>query len=236
MTVKTRNVIIGICVAIIALFLSGYLIGHRKGVNALQPTVHLLNTEISRITVELNNTKLYVTSIEQEITTLRQAKTDGDVTAKELRVLNLKQVNEISRLKLKIDTLISVENNANVVFVHDSADVNDQKAVLLPFVVTKYDKWLSLKDSTDLFGKTIVSLSLDVPLDIYTGIDSKTKLPVAKVSSSNPYVGVLSINSIKMDTPKEKKFNISIFAGYGACKTGLSPIAGIGCGITIFRF
>lgn len=239
LSVKTRNVIIGICVAIVALFLSGYLIGHRKGVNALQPTVHALNLEISRVTVELNNQKLYVTSIEQELTTLKQAKADGDVTNTELRKLNLKQVNEISRLKLSIDTLLNVvTNNGEIIVTYDTLD-KPTNAIKLPFSFEKKDKWLNLSGDFDIKGALSLSLKMDASLDVYTGIDKTTKLPICRLTSNNPYLNVLSISSLKMDTQKPKKMGLGFQLGYGfgiANPPKFSPYIGIGLSYNIIRF
>jgi hypothetical protein len=240
LSVRTRNVIIGVCVAVVALFFAGYLIGHRKGINALQPTVHALNTEIERVTVELNNTKLYVTSIEQEITTLRQAKADGDLTAKELRKLNLSQVNELTRLTFIIDTLLNdVDNGGTVVVIHDTVGNTPQNAIKLPFTFDKADKWLSLKGNFNSQGKLDISLKMDAAIGVYTGIDSKTKLPIARLTSDNPYFNVLSVSSIKMDVVKQKKWGVGVQVGYGleiSNPPKLSPYIGIGLSRNLIRF
>ena len=208
----------------------------------MQPTVDALNKEVTRTTVELNNTKLYVTSIEQELETVKQAKDAGDVTNKELRALNIKQLNEISRIKAQIDTLIpNIPNNGKIIIVHDTIKsgylgFQDRNAYVLPFGFNKTDKWMTLAGEFDAQGKLGISLKMDVPIDVWTGISKETKKPTANVSTFNPYIRVMSINSIKMDTYIPKKFTVSIFAGYGVCKTGLSPVVAIGCGRTIFGF
>ena len=235
MSVKTRNLIIGVILAIIALFFAGYLLGHKKAKDASNAIENALSKEIDRYVVELNNNKLYVSSVEQELETIKQAKAGGDISNKELRKLNLSQANEISRLKLSIDTLLSVvTNNGEIIVTYDTLD-KPANAIKLPFAFDKSDKFLSLKGNFDAQGKLDIGLKMDVPIDLITGI-GKDKKPTALITTSNPYIKTLSISSIKTDTPKNKRFNVSIFAGYGACKTGLSPIAGIGAGLTIFRF
>lgn len=238
LTVKTRNIIIGVFLAIIALFLTGYIWGHKRGVISSKPIVEALSKEIERITVKLNNQTLYVTSVEQEIATIKQAKDAGDITNKELRVLNIKQLNEISRLKLSIDTLVNdISSNGQIVnIVYDTIKV-PRPAILLPFSFNKTDMWLNLNGTFSLLGKLDISLKLNVPIDVYTGIDSKTKLPIVKLTSNNPYVNVLSVSSIKLDTPpKPKKIGIGLIVGYGITNSyKMSPVVGVGVSYNIFR-
>lgn len=239
LTTKARNIIIGVFLAISALFIAGYITGHKRGVSASTPQIQALEEELSRITVRLNSQTLYVTSVEQEIATLKQAKEAGDVTAKELRTLNIKQLNEISRLKLQIDTLLpNVDSDAQIVnIIYDTVKV-PKPAILLPFSFNKSDMWLNLKGTFSLLGKLDISLKLNVPVDVYTGIDSKTKLPIVKLTSNNPYVNVLSVSSIKLDTPpKPKKIGIGLIVGYGITNSyKMSPVVGIGVSYNILRF
>jgi hypothetical protein len=233
--IPTKYIIITIFIVILTLLGTGYIIGHRKGVNASKPTINALTTEIQRQTIVINNQKIYVASVEQGIESLKQAKDNGDVTNKELRALNIKMVNENTRLMLQIDTLLkgfsdSIKIDTVVI------EGKPQHVIYLPFSFEKKDNWLSLRGTFNQIGELGLSLKMDASLDVWTGIDSKNKLPIAKITSNNPYLGVLSISSIKLDIPKPKKFNISVFAGYGACKTGLSPLVGVGVGLKIFQF
>jgi hypothetical protein len=238
-TIKTRTwIIVAICL-IVGLFVAGYIIGHRKAVLASNATISALSKEITRTTIELNNTKLYVTSVEQEIETLRQAKTDGDLTAKELRKLNLKLVNENTRLQLVVDTLFEdVFFGGQIIEVHDTVNVTGN-AIKLPFDFEKKDKFLDLKGNFNDNGKLSIGLKMDASLDIWTGISSETKLPVARVTTNNPYLGVLSINSIKLDTQKPKKYSIGVMVGYGLIvkkEPQLAPFIGIGVTRSVIRF
>ena len=121
MTTKTRNVIIAVILTILAIFSLGWCLGHKKAKDAYNATINALTGEVTRTTIELNNAKLYVASVEQEIETIKQAKDAGDVTNKELRALNIKQLNEISRFKMQIDTLLTdVSSNGKIVVIHDT--------------------------------------------------------------------------------------------------------------------
>jgi hypothetical protein len=235
----TKYVIIAVCVAIFGIFLLGWCLSAKRAKSASNAIEIALNKEIERQTVIINSQKLYVTSIEQEIETLKQAKKDGDVTNQELRKLNLKQVNEISRLQLVVDTLFEdVFFGGEVIEVHDTVNVT-RNAIKLPFTFEKKDKFLDLKGDFDAKGKLGLSLKMDASLDIWTGIDKNTKLPSAKVVTNNPYLNVLTVSSIKLDTQKPKKFGIGFQIGYGIGISNppkFSPYIGIGISRNIIRF
>jgi hypothetical protein len=229
----TVLIVIGL---ILALFASGYILGRKHCKSTLQPTIDALQTEITRITVKLNNNILYVTSVEQELATVKEAKDKGDLTNKELHALNIKQVNELTRLRLQMDTLLSDVSHNGVIVVHDTIGGGSTNALELPFSFHKTDKWMKLDGNFDDKGVLGVHIGMSADVDLWTGLDSKTKLPIAKLTTTNPYLKTINISSIKLDTPKDKKFNVSIAFGYGVCKTGLSPILGITIGRTIFKF
>ena len=237
MTTKVRNVILAVVLLILGIFAFGWVLGHKSGKSSLEPTVSALSKDVDRYVIELGNNKLYVSSVEQELESIRQAKANGEITNTELRKLNLSQANEISRLKLSIDTLLNVvSNNGQIIVTYDTvASDTIHKAIKLPFTFDKSDKWLNLHGMFNNEGKLDIGLKMDMPIDLITGI-GKDKKPTAIITTSNPYIRSLYISSIKTDTPKNKKFNISVSAGYGVSKTGLSPIFGITGGVTIFRF
>jgi hypothetical protein len=224
---------------IVALFLAGYIIGHKKAVIASNATISALNAELTRTVVTLNNTKLYVTSVEQEIKTLREAKQAGELTNKELRTLNLSLVNENTRLKIEVDTLFQeVFFGGQVIEIHDTINVTSN-AIKLPFMFDKSDKWMALKGNFDENGKLALSLKLTAGVDIWTGIDKQSKLPIAKIVTDCPYINTLSINSVKLDTQKPKKFGVGMFLGYGINISGTvkaSPLIGVGISYNFIRF
>jgi len=236
MTLKTKYLIGGIIVLTLALFFSGYILGHRRGVNGMEPVVSALTQEIQRQVVVINNQTLYVSSIEQEIESLRKAKADGDLTNKELRKLNLKQVNELTRLKIWIDTILNIPHDGRIDTV--IVEGKPKNVINLPFSFEKKDQWLDLKGSFDNKGKLGIGLKMNADLDIWTGIDKTTKLPIAKVTSKNPYLNVLSFSSIKMDTYKPKKFGLGVQVGYGFNISGqvkAQPYLGVGLSYNLIR-
>jgi hypothetical protein len=235
MKIKTKYLIGIIFTVILTSFLFGWVYGHKKGVKASEPILSALKGELSRTVIELNNAKLYVTSVEQEIKTLKEAKKAGDLTNKELKALNLKQVNEISRLTFKIDTLLEdVPHTGRVDTIY--IDKKQESVIILPFSFVKEDKWLTLRGTFDKKGILNLRPSLSFSGDLWVGIDKTTGKNVAKFTTDCKYVNTVTFNSIKLDLPKVKKYNVSIFVGYGVSKTGLTPLFGVGLGRSLLRF
>jgi len=217
MKIKTRNIIIAIILALIGIFIFGYISGKKKGDRASQAVISSLNSTLLTYSTTLNKTKVTVSQQEQLILTQREAIKKDSLTREELRKLNLSQVNEISRLKFRIDTLIQdISHNGQVVHLDTVfLDKRTGNAILLPFEFTKKDQFLNLMGSFDGNGKLDLSIKMDVGVDLYLGTDKTTKKPTASLVSNNTYLNTLSINSIKMDTPKDKRYGIGLQGGYG---------------------
>jgi hypothetical protein len=238
MTFKTKYLLITIPVVLCLVFFAGYVRGHGKAESASKARLDSLNSIISSYVVMLDDTKTYVTKIEQELKTEKEARQDGDISRKELRALNIKYLSEISRMKFRIDTLLEdVENNGVVYIIHDTITLNPTSYIKLPFVVTKNDQWLSLKDSTDIKGKTSIALKMNLSLDVYTGIDKTTKKYNTQISTDSPYIGIIGIKSQKFDAPKPKKYGIGLQVGYGlTTQLKPTPYLGIGFGYNFIQF
>lgn len=235
-TIKTKIITIVVLLTVIALFVSGYITGHKKGVSASNATLHALTGEITRYQIELNNQKYYVSSIEQEIKSLSQAKADGDVANAELRKITIRQVQEISFLKMKVDTLLNIPHSGVVDTV--VIEGKPQNVLHLPFAFQKKDQWLDLAGDIDRKGAFSITARLMADLKLITGTDKKTGVLTATVLSDNPYLTITSINSVKLDKTKPKKYGIGVFGGYGMTLNPLklSPVIGVGVTYSLLSF
>jgi len=233
---KVKYVIPVVILLISALIFLGYLLGSRKTDRALQTTIDAQNKEIQRYITRIGDDSVFIAQKDTEILSQREAIKRGDIERKELRALNLKQVSEITRLKLKIDTLIHTPSDTEVVFV-DTCSGTPKPAILLPYSWSfPKNKYLSLKDSIDIRGDHFTRLGMDIPLDVWVGKDKDTKAIMAKVTTPNEFIKVISINSFKFDVPKPKPYGIGAFVGYGVGKNGLTPVVALGIGYTPIRF
>jgi hypothetical protein len=143
-TIKTRNIILACVVLISGIFVFGWYLGIQKNKRATQGLITAQDTVINRFATEINNLTVYVSQKRQEVTTLQGALKNSELTREELRKLNISHLQEITRLKLKIDTLIDSIPNTGVV-IRDTCLATDQAAIILPFSFQKSDRWIDRK-------------------------------------------------------------------------------------------
>lgn len=237
MTVKTKVLLLMIFIVFTGFFISGYTLGKKKGDRASEATINSLTTIISSYFTIVNDNKTYISRVEQEIKTLREAKKDADVRNEELRKLNIKHLNELTRAKLRIDTLLDdINHNGQIVVIKDTVYKAPKNAMILPFTFNKADEWLSLKGTFNSQGKLDMSLKMDVNVDLWTAYDKKTKTHNAYLTTTNPYIGVLAIKSQKYDIKKPKPYGIGLHVGYGISKSGLSPVVSMGLNYSLIHF
>ena len=245
MKISIKYIVLAILILFLGTFVIGGWLGYRRANNAIEPTIDSLNAKISHYTVELNNKTIYVTEVEQEMETLKQAIRDGDVEKEELRKLNIKQINELTRLRLRIDTLLAdIEHSGEIVFdlsdliIESVIDSTDKyNSIKLPFHFNKKDKWLDLYGAFSSEGKLDISLKMDAPIDVWGVLKKKEKTPSVMVTSENPYIKTLTLSSIKFDMPKTRRYGIGINVGYGITKEAtLSPYIGVGLSYNLIRF
>jgi hypothetical protein len=240
MTVKIKFVIIGTLVLVLAIFFYGWHLGSSKAKKASISAQTALNHEITTLTVRLNDTEYYLTKAEQEVGNLKKAIKEGLVEKETLRKLNLKQANEISKLKFQIDTLLKdIDHDGTVVIVHDTITKEPKNALLLPFTFGKQDEWLDFKGNFDSKGKLDMTLKMKVVVDVVTGIDKTTKRNTINILSDNTYLTAIDVKSWKTDVAKPKRYGVGIQTGYGfilgnPVKT--APYIGLGISYNFIRF
>lgn len=244
--IKTKYVVLAVLLALIALFVFGWHSGMSKERSLRTTQENAFKDEIKRYKIKVGQDSLFVVASSQTILSQRQLIKEGIIEREALKRLNVKQLNEVSLLKVRIDTLLAnVTHNGQIIEILDSRianykagskDTTKFKAIRLPFEFNKTDKWLSLKGTFDNEGKLSISEKITADVKLITGIDKKKK-PFAIVTTDCPYIDVLNVASYKTDAPKDKRYSVSLFVGYGMTnKAVLSPVIGIGIGRTIFRF
>jgi opacity protein-like surface antigen len=240
MTYKISNkyLLLGLLGVAIAIFLLGGYLGLQRGNNASTTSISALNGVISRYEIELNDTKTYVTSVEQENKTLKQAKRDGDIEREALKKLHLKTVRDLTKAEMTIEILRdSVKHNGQIITIRDTAWLTDNiNCIKLPFVFNDSNTFYSIKGGFNEQG--IMKLNLFVPIDlsVWTGIDKKTKKATAIVTSTNPFIAINKIKSVEIDAPKPQKWSLGLQGGYGITNNGFSPYVGIGISRSVLRF
>jgi hypothetical protein len=153
----------------------------------------------------------------------------------------MRYVNEMTALQLQVDTLLQdVQHDGQVIHIDSTIVVQDygESVIVLPFVFKKNDMYMTLGGSFSELGNLDISLKLDANVDVWTGIDKKTKAYKAVVTTDNPYINTIGISSIKMDVPAVKKWGLGIIGGYGVGwgTTKPIPVFGIGLSYDFLKF
>ena len=220
MKIKTRYLIITLIGVIVATFFIGWLIGHKRAVNASNDTISALNSEISSYVIVLKEKETYVSEIEQELKTQKELIKDGDIEKKELKAINIKKVSEITSLKAQIRLILdSIKPDDGFVMINvpnpDTIYTIDQNAILLPVSFSKKSEFYDFKINIDTEANLGLDLTVPVVLNVITGWDKYKKGYKSVVTSNNPHFKVIDINSSRVTSIKPKRFSIGLQSGYG---------------------
>ncbi len=244
--IKNKYIILGILVAFSLLFILGYINGHRRADRSNSLAISSLKQEISRLTVEIDEKTVYLSKVEQDLTTEKELRKADIIDKETYRKLYIKKVDELTKAQLKIDTLLqNVSHNGQIIEILNSQIANykntstdKQKAILLPFTFEKKDNWLDLKGQLNKDGVLGIDLKMDASIDVITGIDKDNK-SFCILKTDNQYIKTLSLASYKTDPPKKLKYGIGIQFGYGLIlkkEPQLCPFVGIGVSRNLIKF
>lgn len=248
--IKSKYLFLAVLIAFVGIFALGRYCGHKGAERTTQSAIIALKDTISSYKYKVGALQKIAFERDQLITTQREAIKRGEIERQELKALNLKYVNEISVLTLQVDTLMTdITHNGTIIIVQQNTidslthvantSNNKKNAILLPFSFNKSDKWLSLKGGFDKDGKLDVGLKLTADVDVFTGLDKKSKQYKSVVVTDCPYISVLNIRSQKFDLKKPTRWGIGLNAGYGIIldkDVHLAPYLGAGISYDIFSF
>lgn len=238
--IKSKYLVLAILIAIAGIFIGGWHVGSQKANKVANATQNALKQEIQRLVVQINDTEYQLTKSEQVVASQRELIKQGEIDKKKLSALNLKKADEISRLNLKIDTLLEDVGHTGHIISIDTVfvDSKPQNAILLPFGFVKKDKWLELRGDFNSQGKLNTSIKMTADVDVISGIDKTTKARTINILTDNPYLQTIGVKSFKIDPPREKKYGIGLQFGWGlGLKTAeLQPYVGIGVHYTAISF
>ena len=235
--IKSKYLVIAILIALCGIFFGGWYVGAKKVKTASEASESALRDTIWKLHVQINDTEYTLTKTEQELISERQLRKQDIIDKETLKAINVKHVTEISKLKLRIDTLLEDIGHNGTIITVDTVFVSDSthKAILLPFMFAKTDKWLDLKGRFDDNGKLGIDLKMGVDVDVVAGI-AKTGERTVNILTDNPYIQTIGVRSYKTDVFVPKRWGIGPSLGYAVCRNGLSPFVGIGLSYSLIQF
>lgn len=103
---------------------------------------------------------------------------------------------------------------------------------------SKFDKYYSINGQSNQNGIIIENIEIPNLLSFAIGDKKtgffKTQYKV-EATNSNPYIKITGLDAYTLDVPK-KRFGISLVAGYGMSKDGLTPFVGAGLSYNLIQF
>ncbi len=235
--IKNKTLVIIFLSVIVATFAGGWLLGRFARDRASEGLISSQSVLIKTYVYQIGDLKKKAAETEQLVFDLRYAVEMAMISKEEYRKLAMRYVNEMTALQLQVDTLLQdVEHNGQIIHIDSTIVVQDygESVIVLPFTFKKSDMYMTLGGSFSELGNLDISLKLDANVDVWTGIDKKTKAYKAVVTTDNPYINTIGISSIKMDLEPVRRWGIGITGGYGIGYTNkkISPFPFIGIGLT----
>lgn len=220
-------------------FLAILIFGWWYHTNKLQKVnvanVAAMNDTISHYKTKIAGIETFIAERDAIILTQKEAIKAGLISKEELKKLNISQAAEITKLKAKIEVIRdSVEHNGQIVVIRDTAFITPKNAIILPFSFSDSTKFVSLRGRFSDAGKLSYTFSSKIDLNLYVGFEKRKLKAVA--TTTNPYIFISDMVTVKTDIKPQKRFNVGLFAGYGASNAGLSPFFGVGVGYSLIAF
>lgn len=240
--IKTKYIVLGVFVLLVALFTLGGYLGHRRAINASNEVISALKDTVITYEYKIGKLKRYASERDQLIVEQKQAIEQGLLEKKELKALHLSAVSEVTSLKAQIRVILdSIGHNGIITIPCPNTDTLEFiNAIYLPFEFQEKTKYVDLKGRFD--GEGVLSMELEVPveLNLWTGYDKSRKGYKAVVTSDNPFFKVSEINSIKVEAKKPSRFGIGLQCGWGFAffkgNVTAQPYVGVGLQYSLIRF
>lgn len=209
---------------------------HTTKIKKLQiSNLSAMNDTVSHYKAKINGIQNYIAEKDAIILSQKDAIKAGLIDKEALKKLNIKQLSEITSLKATLKVVRdSVQHTGQIVVIKDTTWLLPKNAILLPFSFSDTTKYISLKGSFNEKGTLSYAFSAPIDLSVYVGYD-KRKLKTS-VTTTNPYILISDMLTVKTDIKPQKKFHVGLFVGYGASDMGISPLFGVGVGYSIFSF
>jgi hypothetical protein len=236
--IKTRTIVISVLIALAVCFIGGWLLGRFARNNVATQIINGQNDIIRTYSYEIGGLQKQAYEKDALIMSQKQAIQAGLILKEELRLLKITHATEVTHFESTINILLdSIKHNGSIVITPCPPDEN-HPVLYLPLIFREQNDYLNLKGEFDENGKLSMEIKIPLNVDVITGYDRKAKVYKTVVGSDNPYLGVIAIQSVKLDLRKPRRWGVGPFAGYGMGwgTTKLVPVFGVGLSYSIIQF
>jgi outer membrane murein-binding lipoprotein Lpp len=226
MKIRISTLVLLCAVILSAVFVAGRVSVHPK-VDRLSTALKSMNDSIAYKDIIIDGLTQRVAQKDALVLTYKEALNAEIISKEEMRRMHIRELNSktslIAELNSKLD---SISHTGQVVY--DTIYIKDTLSLVpsirLPFTFSKVTAYTSLKGSFNREGIMSAEVSVKAPLDIYVGLAKKTKDTKVSVTSPNPDLNVVYINSLKVVEPDKKWYQREILGD--AAKVGLGILIG----------
>ena len=197
---------------IIVVVLSGFYIAGgvrpRSEVKRLRNALTACQKETAYKDIVIDGLQYEVASQSAMALTMREARDAAIISKEEMRKLHIKELQSktslIARLETKLDSIIHTGT-----VVYDTVIVKEEISgvpyIRLPFDFEKKTTYTTLTGRFNREGVMSASVSTDVPLNVYIGLAKKSQDTQVSVTTPNPDVKVVYLNTVQIaDRPEWK--------------------------------
>lgn len=226
MKIRISTLVLLFIVILSAVFVAGRVSVHPK-VDRLSTALKSMNDSIAYKDIIIDGLTQRVAQKDALVLTYKEALNAEIISKEEMRRMHIRELNSktslIAELNSKLD---SISHTGQVVY--DTIYIKDTLSLVpsirLPFTFSKTTPYTSLKGSFNREGILSAEIGMKAPLDIYVGLAKKTKDTKVSVTSPNPDLNVVYINSLKVVEPDKKWYQREILGD--AAKVGLGILIG----------
>ena len=227
MKIKISTIIVVVIVVLIAVYFAGRISVHPK-VDRLSTALKSLQNELSYKDIVIDGMGQKVAQRDALVLTYKEALNAEIINKEEMRRMHIKELNSKTSLITELNSRLDSISHTGIV-VYDTVYVKDTltlvPSIRLPFTFSKTTLYTSLKGEFNREGILSAEIGMKAPLDIYVGLAKKTKDVKVSVTSPNPDLNVVYINSLQVVKPDKKWYE----------RTVLGDAAKVGFGILIGR-
>ena len=236
--IKTRTIIIGLLIAFVATFAGGWLLGRYDKNNSSETIISGLNDIITTYAYQVYGLEKKAAERETLIMSQKQAIKAGLVSMEELRKLKIKYATDVTHFQSEIEILLDSIHHEGPVVISPCPPDENHPVLYLPMIFGEQNDFLDLKGEFDVDGKLSMKIKMPLSVDVYTGWDKSQKVYKTVVSTDNPYVTTMGIQSVQLDLQKPRRWGIGAVGGYGFAwgNSKLQPFIGLELSWNVIQF
>lgn len=211
-------------------YLSFRMAKYQREQDRLNTELFEANKDIKEYEITVNNLAEYASEVEVQLVSKERALKKLSEEHERVRQLNIKNVNTIGKLRLRVQVLMDSVPPSDTIIIKQDCEGESGSYIKLPLEYPYKDRWVSMNTSVGVNGYASQSFNIDsLPLNITLGgkkesLFSKQR-QVGVVTTPNPYINVQDMSFIQVeDKRKTPAHYLMVGTGVGIAITLLTGL------------